>query len=32
MYVINNSIGIMLNGGHFNGAIIQAGIMVRVGK
>jgi hypothetical protein len=32
MYVINNSIGIMLNGGYFNGAIIQAGIMVRVGK
>lgn len=32
MYVINNSIGIMLNGGYSNGAMIQAGVMARIGK
>jgi biopolymer transport protein ExbD len=32
MYVINNSIGIMLNGGYSNGAMVQGGVMVRVGK
>ena len=32
MYVINNSIGIMLNGGYSNGVMIQGGVMVRVGK
>jgi hypothetical protein len=32
MYIINNSIGIMLNGGYSNGAMIQAGVMARIGK
>jgi len=32
MYVINNSIGIVLNGGYSSGAMIQGGVMVRVGK
>lgn len=32
MYVINNSIGIMLNGGYSNGAMIQGGVMARIGK
>lgn len=32
MYVINNSIGIMLNGGYSNGVMVQAGIMARIGK
>jgi hypothetical protein len=32
MYVINNSIGIMLNAGYSKTATIQAGVMVRVGK
>ena len=32
MYVINNSVGIMLNAGYTKTATIQAGVMVRVGK
>jgi len=32
MYIINNSIGIMLNAGYSKTATIQGGIMVRVGK
>jgi len=32
MYVINNSVGIMLNAGYSRAATIQAGIMARVGK
>ena len=32
MYVINNSIGIMLNAGYSKTATIQAGVMARIGK
>jgi len=32
MYVINNSVGIMLNAGYSKTATIQAGVMARIGK
>ena len=31
-YIINNNIGLFLNGGYFSKPYIQAGVMVRVGK
>lgn len=32
MYIFNNNIGVMVNGGYSTNPYVQAGVMVRVGK